>query len=200
MSRIPPFSRRTFLKGLSLAPLSRIPSGGPAPGEEPPTRARKEGELSLTVDGKKLRLRVEARTTLLELLRDRLGNTAAKEVCDLGACGACTVLLNGELVNACMTLAMSCEGAKVLTVRGLGTPQKPHPLQKAFVSEDALQCGYCTPGMVLAAYALLEKNKNPSRREIQEALAGNLCRCGTYTRIFEAVERAAAELRQGRGK
>jgi aerobic-type carbon monoxide dehydrogenase small subunit (CoxS/CutS family) len=152
------------------------------------------------VDGKELRLKVEARTTLLELLRNRVGNTAPKEVCDLGACGACSVLLDGELVNACMTLALSCEGKEVLTVRGIGTPKKPHPLQKAFVGEDALQCGYCTPGMVLAAYVLLKKNSNPSRREIQEGLAGNLCRCGTYTRIFKAVERAAAELRKGRGK
>jgi carbon-monoxide dehydrogenase small subunit len=180
--------------------LTKIAPGGLAPGGEKAGEAVRGGVLSLTVDGRELRTQVEARTTLLEVLRNQVGNTAPKEACDLGACGACSVLVDGELVNACMTLAMSCEGKKVLTVRGIGTPEKPHPLQKAFVSEDALQCGFCTPGMVLAAYALLEKNTNPTRREIQEALTGNLCRCGTYTRIFEAVEEAAKELRGRKGR
>ncbi len=200
MDSIPPFSRRTFLKGLSLAPLTKLPAEVLHERRHAPLPAGEEEILQLQVDGQEWKGKVEARTTLLDLLRNRIGNTGPKEVCDLGACGACTVLLNGRTVNACMTLALACQGATVVTVRGIGSPRYPHPLQEAFVEDDALQCGFCTPGMILSAFALLERNANPTRREIQEALAGNLCRCGTYTRIFEAVERAAAELRRRRNK
>lgn len=134
---------------------------------------------------------VEPRATLLDLLRNQLELTGAKEACDLGACGACTLEVGGKTVNACMVLALDCEGAEILTVEGLSDGEKLHPLQQSFVEADALQCGYCTCGMLMSAHACLAANPGAGSREIREALAGNLCRCGTYPRVFEACEKAA---------
>jgi len=147
--------------------------------------------LTLHVNGAARKISVEPRVTLLDALRDTIGLTGAKPGCDRGACGACTVLLDGEPVVSCMMLAADAEGRKITTVEGLGTPEAMSPLQAAFVECDALQCGFCTPGFVVAGTALLKRNPDPSLPEIKEALSGNLCRCGTYGRIFEAVTKAA---------
>jgi xanthine dehydrogenase YagT iron-sulfur-binding subunit len=133
----------------------------------------------------------EPRTTLAEALRDSWGLTGTKVGCDRGACGACTVLLDGLAVNSCLTLVHDADGRKVTTIEGLGSPEAMAPIQKAFVEADALQCGFCTPGMVVSCSALLAKNARPSAHDIREAVAGNLCRCGTYTGVFAACEAAA---------
>jgi len=135
--------------------------------------------------------------TLLDLLRDELGLTGTKRVCDRGACGACTVHLDGKPVYACLTLAHGCEGQDLQTIEGLGSAHAPHALQRAFALEDAAQCGFCTPGQLMAAAALLAHDPDPSDDDVVRALAGNLCRCGTYPKIVRAVRRAAATLRAG---
>jgi xanthine dehydrogenase YagT iron-sulfur-binding subunit len=134
--------------------------------------------------------------SLLDLLRDDLGLVGSKRVCDHGACGACTVHVDGKPVYACLTLANGCADATVQTIEGLGGPDAPHPLQRAFALEDAAQCGFCTPGQLMAAAALVAANPDPSDAEIVAAMSGNLCRCGTYPKIVRAVRRAAAMLRE----
>jgi aerobic-type carbon monoxide dehydrogenase small subunit (CoxS/CutS family) len=129
-------------------------------------------------------------------LRNHLDLTGSKQVCDRGGCGACTVLLDGEPVNSCLILAADTEGREITTIEGLGTPEKMSALQAAFVEKDALQCGFCTPGMVVAGTALLAKTPSPTLDQIKAGLAGNLCRCGTYGRVFEAVQ-AAAKAKRG---
>lgn len=151
--------------------------------------------ITLSVNGRARTLAVEPRTTLLEALRDSLHLTGPKPVCDRGACGACTVLLDGEPVCSCMLLALDATDRKITTVEGLAPAGKPDPLQAAFVARDALQCGFCTPGMVMSCKALLLKNAKPSLDEIKAAVAGNLCRCGTYNRVFEAVLEASGQRR-----
>jgi len=148
---------------------------------------------TLKVNGREHVLEIEPRVTLLEVLRDRLDLSGAKEVCDRGACGACTVHLDGRPVNSCMMLALDALGHKITTIEGLGSPDRPHPVQEAFARCDALQCGFCTPGFVMSAAALLRQNPKPSLDEIREACSGNICRCGTYPKIFEAVRMAAGE-------
>src|SRR5439155_111739 len=128
---------------------------------------------------------VEPRVTLLRALRNHLDLTGAKEICDRGACGGCTVLLDGEPIASCLMLAADAEGHEITTVEGLGTPDAMSPVQAAFVEADALQCGFCTPGFVVSSTALLRKNANPSLEEVKDGLAGNICRCGTYSRVFE---------------
>lgn len=134
--------------------------------------------------------------TLLDLLRDELGLTGTKRVCDRGACGACTVHVDGVPVYACLTLAQGCADRSVRTIEGLGSVQAPHALQQAFALEDAAQCGFCTPGQLMAAAALIAERPDPSDAEIVAAMSGNLCRCGTYPKIIRAVRRAAAMLRE----
>ena len=147
--------------------------------------------VSVIVNGTARTGSFEPRTTLAEALRDAWGLTGTKVGCDRGACGACTVLLDGLAVNSCLTLVHDADGRKVTTIEGLGSPEAMSPLQKAFVDADALQCGFCTPGMVVSCSALLAKNAHPSAHDIREAVAGNLCRCGTYTGVFAACEAAA---------
>jgi xanthine dehydrogenase YagT iron-sulfur-binding subunit len=147
--------------------------------------------LSLKVNGAVQKVAVEPRVTLLEALRDHLDLTGAKQVCDRGSCGGCTVLLDGDAVKSCMMLAADAEGHEITTVEGLGTPERMSAVQQAFVEKDALQCGFCTPGFVVAATAFLARHPDPSLDEIKHGLSGNLCRCGTYGRIFEAVQSAA---------
>ena len=134
------------------------------------------------------------RDSLLEALRDRIGLTGAKEGCNNGNCGACCVILDGRIVNACLVMAAEVEGADVQTVEGLAEGETLHPLQQAFLEEAALQCGICTPGFLMASKALLEENPNPSEHEIRFWLAGNLCRCTGYDKIIHAVEKAAAQI------
>jgi xanthine dehydrogenase YagT iron-sulfur-binding subunit len=147
--------------------------------------------VSVTVNGTARTGSFEARATLAEALRDAWGLTGTKIGCDRGACGSCTVLLDGVPVNSCLTLVHDADGRKVTTVEGLGSPEAMAPIQKAFVEADALQCGFCTPGMVVSCSALLAKNARPSPHDVREAVAGNLCRCGTYTGVFAACEAAA---------
>lgn len=139
-----------------------------------------------------------AHLTLLSVLRERLHLTGAKLVCGRGECGACTVLVDGEPAYACLTLAVACEGSEVTTIEGVGTPESLHPLQRAFVAEDALQCGYCTPGQILAAMALLAREPRPDDADIRRGMSGNLCRCGAYPKIVRAVRAAAMEMEAAR--
>jgi aerobic-type carbon monoxide dehydrogenase small subunit (CoxS/CutS family) len=190
------FSRRSFLKGASLAAVAGVVAdrASPAPGTRPGGTTYGPGshELELVVNGEKRKVAVEPRTTLLDALRDRLDLTGTKKICDRGSCGGCTVLLDGQPVNSCLLLAFDAEGAAITTVEGLERNGELHPVQRAFVDCDALQCGFCTPGMVVAAAACLQRHGRPSLEQIRADLAGNICRCGTYGRVFEAVQRAAA--------
>ena len=147
--------------------------------------------VTLDVNGVQQTGIATARTTLVDFLRDTLRLTGTHVGCEHGICGACSVLLDGEPVRSCLIFAVQVDGHEVTTVEGLGTPEKMSPLQAAFVEKDALQCGFCTPGFVVAGTALLERNPRPTLDEIKAGLAGNLCRCGTYGRIFEAVQAAA---------
>jgi aerobic-type carbon monoxide dehydrogenase small subunit (CoxS/CutS family) len=154
-----------------------------------------KAHLRLRVNGESVEAAFAPHKTLLEVLREDLGLTGTKHGCELGECGTCTVLLDGQPVLSCLVLGLECEGRAVETVEGMATPQGLHPLQKAFSDLGAAQCGYCTPGFLLTAKALLEENPRPKLDEIKEALAGNLCRCTGYVKIFEAVELAAAWMR-----
>jgi xanthine dehydrogenase YagT iron-sulfur-binding subunit len=196
--RTPPqgFSRRTFLKtlGLSAAATGLVGAAGEdARAAQPTILGPDPVPLSLTINGRLQMVTVEPRVTLLRALRNHLGLTGAKEVCERGACGGCTVLLDGAPICACLLLAVDAVGHEITTVEGLGAPDRLSPVQAAFVECDALQCGFCTPGFVVASTALLQQNPHPSLEEIKTGLAGNLCRCGTYGRIFEAVQRAAGQ-------
>ncbi len=152
-------------------------------------------DLSLTVNGVARTASVAPETTLLELLRDRFSLTGAKLGCGVGDCGACTVLLDGKAVNACLVLAGQANGRNVLTIEGLAIREHLHPLQRAFEQTGALQCGFCGPGAILSAKALLEENPDPSAHDIRDALAGNLCRCTGYSKMIEAVQDAAKIMR-----
>lgn len=194
-------SRRTFLKasGISLSvPLvmgHRVVkvAGAPVkvfgPGKVP---------VSLLINGKKYQATVEPRVTLLEVLRHELDLTGAKRVCDRGTCGACTVIIDGRAVYSCSMLAIEGEGKAITTVEGLMQGDRLHPLQQAFIDNDAQQCGFCTPGFVVACKAFLDKNPNPTAEEINKGLGGNLCRCGTYVGVRAAVAQAAKGKRGGR--
>ncbi len=154
--------------------------------------------LRFVVNGDPVEVAVEPGTTLLECLRQELGLTGSKQGCDKGDCGACTVLLDGRAVLSCLTLAHAVAGRQVTTVEGLAAAGRLHPLQEAFDTQGAAQCGFCTPGMLMSASALLEENARPTRQDVREALAGNLCRCTGYTKILDAVVKAAGEIRGAR--
>jgi carbon-monoxide dehydrogenase small subunit len=154
--------------------------------------------ITLKVNGELHTLAVPVFKTLLEVLREDLNLTGTKHGCELGECGACTVLVDGEPVLSCLVLPIELQGREILTIEGLMERGRSHPLQQAFAEMGAAQCGYCTPGIVLSAKALLDRNPTPTRQEIVEALSGNLCRCTGYIQILEAVERAAAQLRDVR--
>jgi xanthine dehydrogenase YagT iron-sulfur-binding subunit len=144
-------------------------------------------ELNLVVNGRPRAINVDPCVTLLDLLREYLHLTGSKKGCDHGQCGACTVLLDGKRVNSCLILAVSREGSTVTTIEGLGSTSKMHPLQSAFIRHDALQCGYCTPGQICSAVGLLREGQAKSRDEIREGMSGNLCRCGAYIGIVDAI-------------
>ena len=133
--------------------------------------------------------------TLLDFLREDLGLKGTKRGCDSGQCGACTIIMDGKTMNACLVLAIQADGKEILTIEGLSSGGRLHPLQEAFVEEGAVQCGFCVPGMILSAKALLDEKKDPSGEEIREALSGNLCRCTGYVKIIKAVQKAAALMR-----
>lgn len=150
-------------------------------------------EIQAMVNGKPIHARVAPHERLLDFLRGQLGLTGTKEGCGVGECGACTVLLDGESVNSCLVLAASIDGREVLTVEGLSSDDSLHPIQQAFLKHQALQCGFCTPGLVMSAKALLDRNPHPSRAEIKEAISGNLCRCTGYQQVIEAIEDVARQ-------
>ena len=150
-------------------------------------------DMELTVNGKKHKLEVGSQERLLDTLRDQLKLTGTKEGCSVGECGACTVIVDDQAVNSCMVLTAQVDGSEIITVEGLESKSGLHPLQKAFIEKQAVQCGFCTPGMLMSALALLNSNPEPSKEEIKTALEGNLCRCTGYQQIIEAVEMAAEE-------
>ena len=193
-------SRRSFIQTLGLSAAAgavetRAAPDAQAPDRQPAVTIRGPGafQTALRVNGRERPLRIEAGTTLAEALRADLGLTGTKEVCDRGACGACSVLVDGRLVASCMMLAVDAEGAEVTTVEGLAPGETLDPVQQAFIRHDALQCGYCTPGLLVACRALLAENPKPTLLEIQRGLSGNLCRCGTYTNVFNAVLAASGQ-------
>jgi carbon-monoxide dehydrogenase small subunit len=161
-----------------------------------------EKVVQLTVNSKEYKVEVNANETLLDVLREELGLTGAKNGCDAGECGACTILLDGKPVSSCLLLAIECEGKDILTIEGLADPRtgELHPIQKAFIDNYAVQCGFCTPGIILTAKALLDKNKSPTQEEIREAVNGHICRCTGYIDIFKAISAAAENIGKGGGR
>jgi aerobic-type carbon monoxide dehydrogenase small subunit (CoxS/CutS family) len=149
--------------------------------------------IKLTINGQKYKIQVEPEWTLYYLIHDKLGLTGAKLMCDRGACGSCTVIMNGRAILSCMTLAIECDGNQIETVEGIASAN--HPLIEEYVKHHCMQCGYCTPGFVVTAKALLEQNPNPTEEEVREALAGNLCRCGTYPQHPKAILEAAQKVK-----
>lgn len=202
-------SRRDVLKAGALsATTAVVPSLGAAQGSAAslPSAAPVMVKLSINVNGQPHQLAVDTRTTLLDLLREHLHLTGTKKGCDHGQCGACTVMLDGRRVNSCLTLAVMHDGAKLTTIEGLGTPDKLHPMQAAFIKHDGYQCGYCTPGQICSAVAVLDEIKQGipshvsaslterpllSADEIRERMSGNICRCGAYSNIIDAVTEVA---------
>ena len=149
-------------------------------------------EVRLTINGQPYEAYIEPNRTLLEVVRDELRLTGAKEGCGTGDCGACSMIVNGRLVTSCLMLAPQADGAEITTIEGLAQDGRLHPVQKAFIEKGAVQCGFCIPGMILAGKTLLDRNPHPGEDEIREAIAGNLCRCTGYTKIVEAIAAAAA--------
>jgi xanthine dehydrogenase YagT iron-sulfur-binding subunit len=149
--------------------------------------------VTLSINGARHDLALDPRVTLLDLLRGPLRLTGTKKGCDHGQCGACTVLIDGRRINACLKLAVALDGAEITTIEGLGTPDEPHPLQQAFVEHDAFQCGYCTPGQICSAVGLMREGRAWTRDQIRELMSGNLCRCGAYTNIADAIEAVMAQ-------
>jgi xanthine dehydrogenase YagT iron-sulfur-binding subunit len=188
------FSRRGFLKGIGVGSVASglMSPFMPATGAENGA-ARGPGEVPVTlkINGETKKLNIEPRVTLLDALRNRLDLTGAKKVCDRATCGACTVLLDGNPVYSCTLLALEAEGREITTVEGLGTPAKMNAVQEAFVKHDAQQCGFCTPGFIVASTAFVRKNPNATPDQVRAGLGGNLCRCGTYAGMLLAVADAA---------
>jgi xanthine dehydrogenase YagT iron-sulfur-binding subunit len=151
-----------------------------------PSPVEKE-KLPLIINGKQYELMVDVRMSLLDLLREQIGLTGSKKGCDMGQCGACIVLVNGKRVNGCMTLAVDNANNKITTIEGLATPEKLHPVQEAFITHDAMQCGYCTPGQIMSAVACIREGHANTREEIKTYMEGNICRCGAYQNIVDAI-------------
>ena len=200
-------SRRELLKASATsAAVLAAPSAALAQGTDSASQAPVISKVSFEVNGKVEALELDTRTTLLDALREHLHLTGTKKGCDHGQCGACTVMLDGRRINACLTLAVMHEGARITTIEGLGTPDKLHPMQAAFIKHDGYQCGYCTPGQICSAVAVLDEIKEgiPSlvsaeltarpkvtEDEIRERMSGNICRCGAYSNIVEAITEVA---------
>ena len=199
-------SRRSFLKGVGTGTVAATVAPSILVSDEKTAEAQTDeaistAEIQLNINGQGYEIEVEARTTLLTVLRDGIdtnGNhvdlTGAKLICDRGECGGCTVLVNGKAVYACMMLVMDAQGKAITTVEGIANGDKLHPVQEAFIKHDAMMCGFCTPGFIVASVALLNENNKPTIAEIKEGLSGNTCRCGTYPFIFDAVETASQKM------
>ena len=194
-------SRRGFLKGIGVGTVASgllAPAGlKQALAKDSDVQGPGEIPLTLNINGKARQLNVEPRVTLLDALRNRLDLTGAKKVCDRGTCGACTVLVDGHPVYSCSLLALEAEGKAITTIEGLGTPDRMNEVQKAFVKHDAQQCGFCTPGFVVASTAFVRKNPNATVEDVRHGLGGNLCRCGTYAGMLLAVADAAKATKGG---
>ncbi len=196
-------SRRAFLaRGAGIAVTAPVLTGAGLPAPAGPAADVKivgpgKVPITLKVNGKSHTLNVEPRITLLDALRDNLDYTGAKKVCDRAVCGSCSVIAGGKLVYACAMLAIEAQDKDILTVEGLSSGGKLHPIQAAFVQHDAQQCGFCTPGFVVACKDFLDKHPNPTMKDIEEGLGGNLCRCGTYSGIRQAVLTAAKAVKGG---
>ncbi|MFD3308665.1 2Fe-2S iron-sulfur cluster-binding protein [Streptomyces sp. NPDC058694] len=188
-------SRRTFIA--TTAAVGGVLAAGGLAGsaltdqESPAAEAPPSSRLSLTVNGERRTITIDNRTSLLDLLREHFGLTGSKKGCNAGACGACTVLVDGRRVNSCLTLAVRLEGAEVTTIEGLAKGDRLHPLQAAFVEQDAFQCGFCTPGQIMSGVGCIEEGHTDSAEEIREWMSGNICRCGCYVKIVKAVDQAA---------
>jgi xanthine dehydrogenase YagT iron-sulfur-binding subunit len=194
------FSRRGFIQGVGVSG-GAVGAGLLAPEAQAQTPSgvlSGEVPITLTINGKPFRATVEPRVTLLDAMRDKLDLTAAKRVCDRGTCGACTVIVDGRAMYACTVLAIDAQGRKIETLEGIAQGSNPHPIVAAFVNNDAQQCGYCTPGFVVAAKNFLDRTSNPTMDQVKEGLGGNLCRCGTYVGIRQAVLEASKQVRGGR--
>jgi xanthine dehydrogenase YagT iron-sulfur-binding subunit len=204
----PTVSRRDFIKGLGTTAVSSAMASASAGVQELAAQLETVNKervygpepvaFSLTINGKDVDVEVEPRVTLLDVLRHHLSYTGAKEGCGQASCGACTVLLDGKPVNACMNLAIEAQGQAITTVEGLATEGQLSPLQEAFIEEDGLMCGYCTSGFLTTLTALLRDRPQPTTEEIRTACSGHLCRCGTYPRVFKSVQRAAGMLTSSR--
>ncbi|KAA9327548.1 (2Fe-2S)-binding protein [Hymenobacter busanensis] len=186
-------ARRTFLKQTSVLTALALTPGpvvqaAAAQWDEKVAAAFEKVPLKLDINGKKYRLQVEPRTTLLDLLREQLHLTGTKKGCDYGQCGACTVHVDGQRVNSCLTLAVMQDGRKVTTIEGLAEGDKLHPMQEAFIKHDGFQCGYCTPGQIMSAVACIREGHANSEGEIREYMSGNICRCGAYPNIVAAIQ------------
>ncbi len=195
--------RRRFLQGIGAGAAATLvaPRLGKAQLQvDEEIAGRPRLPIRLKVNGITYRLSVEPRWTLLDVLRNQLDLTGSKRGCDRGECGACTVLLDGQPVYSCMLLAVAAQGHAIETIEGLSKNGRLHPLQEAFIKHDAMQCGFCTPGMVMALKGLLDRNPSPSLDDIKTAVSGNLCKCGTYPKIFRAALDAAQMMRAGGGK
>ncbi len=193
-------SRRDFLRGTGIAVsggLSATESAQAAPASATPILGPGKVPVTLRINGKLQKLEVEPRVTLLDALRNHLDLTGAKKVCDRATCGACTVTLDGNPVYACSVLAIEAQGRSIQTIESLAAGGKLHPVSAAFVEHDAQQCGFCTPGFVMAVKAFLDKNPNPTMQSVEKGLGGNLCRCGTYVGIRKAALDAAKSVRGG---
>ena len=188
-------SRRTFIATTAAiggaATATELLIGGPEAQAGPPAPGATSGQVSLTINGRRHTVTIDNRTSLLDLLREQLDLTGTKKGCDAGACGACTVLVDGRRVNGCLTLARRLDGAEVTTVEGLAHGEDLHPLQEAFIDQDGFQCGYCTPGQIVSGVACIAEGHTGSAAEIREWMSGNICRCGCYTKIVKAVQQAA---------
>ena len=199
----PGVSRRGFITSVSTGAIGAAAAAGlatPAQAQAPPPAVVGGDQFStitVTVNGRRHQVLVESRWSLLYVLRDRLGLSGTKVGCERGECGACTVLIDGKARYACMTLAVEASGHEITTIEGLMKGEELGPTQQAFVEDDAFQCGYCTPGQVMAAEGLLRTNASPTLDEIRQGMAGNLCRCGAYAHIFKAVSKAAELKRRG---
>ncbi len=183
------WSRRTFIAATSAATVGpSLIGAGPAAAQ---VAEGMSSHVSMTVNGQRRSVTVDNRTSLLDLLREQWGLAGTKKGCDAGACGACTVLVDGRRVNGCLTLAVRLEGAEVTTIEGLASGETLHPLQEAFIEQDAFQCGYCTPGQIMSGVGCIREGHTRSATEIREWMSGNICRCGCYPKIVRAVQQAA---------
>ncbi len=182
-------SRRAFLKTVGASSVAATVVGGGAEAQTSAATPMGPGPVPITlmINGKKHQLTIEPRVTLLDAMRDRLDHTGLKRVCDRGSCGACTAIVDGRTAYTCSMLAIEAQGKEIRTVEGLTQGTVLHSVQQAFVAHDGTMCGFCTPGFVMSAVALLDKHPSPTREQARQALDGNICRCGTYTRVLEAV-------------